>query len=135
MSLAVSYAEARGAGDVFIGANALDYSGYPDCRPEYFASFESLLKQGTKCGVEGKPIKINAPLIALIKAEIIRLARRLGVPLEWTWSCYQGGEFPCGLCDSCLLREKGFKEAGIPDAIFAKLDHYGRGAVSASKEG
>lgn len=117
LSLAASLAEARGAEAIFIGVNALDYSGYPDCRSDYFVKFESVLKQGTKCGVEGKPIKIEAPLIALKKSEIIRLAGRLGAPLEWTWSCYKGGEFPCGVCDSCLLREKGFKEAGMVDPI------------------
>ena len=117
LSLAASFAEVRGAETIFIGANALDYSGYPDCRPEYFSSFESMLKRGTKCGVEGKSIKIKAPLIALRKAEIIRRAGALGVPLEWTWSCYKGGAFPCGVCDSCFLREKGFKEAGISDPL------------------
>ena len=117
LSLAASLAEARGADAVFIGANALDFSGYPDCRPNYFITFESLLKQGTKCGVEGRGIEIRTPLIAFKKAEIIRLALGLGVPLEWTWSCYKGGAFPCGVCDSCLLREKGFLEAGIPDPL------------------
>ncbi|MBI4373232.1 MAG: 7-cyano-7-deazaguanine synthase, partial [Candidatus Omnitrophica bacterium] len=102
---------------IFIGANALDYSGYPDCRPEYFSSFESLLKVGTKRGVEGKGIEIKAPLVHLRKSEIIRLASRLGVPLQWTWSCYKGGEIPCKVCDSCLLREKGFNEAGIEDPL------------------
>lgn len=117
LSLAASFLEARGGEAIFIGANALDYSGYPDCRPEYFSNFESVLKQGTKRGVEGNSIEIKAPLIALKKSEIIRLANRLGVPLEWTWSCYKGGEFPCGVCDSCLLREKGFREAGVLDPL------------------
>ena len=112
LSLAASFAEARGAEAIFIGANALDYSGYPDCRPEYFIHFGTALKYGTKCGVEGKGIEIKAPLIALKKSEIIEQAVMFKVPLEWTWSCYKGGEFPCGVCDSCLLREKGFQEAG-----------------------
>ncbi len=120
LSLAASFAEARGAEAIFIGANALDYSGYPDCRLEYLISFEMLLKQGTKRGVEGKSVEIKAPLIVLKKSEIIRIAHALGVPIEWTWSCYKGGEFPCGVCDSCLLREKGFKEAGIPDPLIVQ---------------
>lgn len=119
LSLAASFAEAREAEAIFIGANALDYSGYPDCRPEYFRSFEDSIRLGTKCGVEGKPIQIKTPLISLKKSEIIQRAYTLGVPLEWTWSCYKGGEFPCGVCDSCLLREKGFKEAGISDPLLA----------------
>ena len=117
LSLAGSFAEATGSEAIFIGANALDFSGYPDCRPEYFSAFERLLKLGTKCGVEGKSIEIKTPLISLKKADIVRLAVKLGVPLEWTWSCYKGGEFPCGMCDSCFLREKGFREAGVPDPL------------------
>src|SRR3989338_6471735 len=119
LSLAASFAEARGAEAIFIGANALDYSGYPDCRPDYFSSFQNSLKLGTKCGSEGKTIHIKTPLISLKKSEIIERAFALGVPLELTWSCYKGGEFPCGLCDSCLLREKGFKEAGAADPLSA----------------
>ena len=117
LSLAASFAEARKAETIFIGANALDYSGYPDCRPEYFTAFESLIKKGTKCGIEGKAIAIKTPLIQMKKSEIILKAQKLGVPLELTWSCYKDGEFPCGVCDSCLLREKGFKEAGISDPL------------------
>ncbi len=115
LGLAASFAEARGAEAIFIGANAIDYSGYPDCRPEYFAQFEKMLKLGTKQGVEGKSIEIKTPLIGFRKSEIIRLAADLHVPLEWTWSCYRGGEAPCGTCDSCLLRAEGFKAAGIDD--------------------
>lgn len=123
LSLAASFAETRGAEAIFIGANVLDYSGYPDCRPEFFRAFERLLEQGTKCGVEGKVIVINAPLIHLKKSEIIKLAVQLKVPLEWTWSCYQGGDAPCGVCDSCILRAKGFQEAGIPDPALVFKGH------------
>ena len=119
LSLAASFAEASDASTIFIGANALDYSGYPDCRPEYFKQFESLLQCGTKRGVEGKPLTIKTPLIELKKSEIVRLAVKLGVPLEWTWSCYRGNEVPCGVCDSCLLREKGFQEAGVSDPLLS----------------
>ena len=115
LSLAASFAEARNADIIFIGANILDYSGYPDCRPEFFRAFERLIEQGTKCGVEGKTIMINAPLIHLKKSEIIKLATQLKVPLEWTWSCYKGNDTPCGVCDSCILRAKGFQEAGLQD--------------------
>ena len=117
LSLAASFAETRSAQAIYIGANALDYSGYPDCRPEYFQSIETALKQGTKCGVEGSSIKIKAPLLMLRKSDIIRKAFELQVPLEWTWSCYKGGDYPCGVCDSCILREKGFQEAGMSDPL------------------
>lgn len=115
LALAVSCAEAEGAEAVFIGANALDYSGYPDCRPEFFKSFEQVIAKGTKAGAEGKKIEIKAPLLYLSKSEIIKLGKTLNVPFENTWSCYQGGEKPCGVCDSCLLRAKGFQEAGLKD--------------------
>lgn len=115
LSFAVSMAEANQASAIFIGANALDYSGYPDCRPEYFRHFGQLIKLGTKRGVEGKVLEIKAPLIHLTKSKIIKLALQLGAPLEWTWSCYKGEEYPCQVCDSCLLRKKGFEEAGVSD--------------------
>ena len=115
LSLAASMAEANQASAIFIGANALDYSGYPDCRPEYLHKFEQLIKHGTKQGVEGKTLKIKAPLVHLKKSEIIKLAAQLGAPLELTWSCYKGGEAPCQVCDSCQLRSKGFEEAGMKD--------------------
>lgn len=115
LAFAVSCAEASGAGAVFIGANALDYSGYPDCRPDFFKAFEKVIEQGTKAGVEGKKIEIKAPLLDLSKKEIIQLGMKLKVPFENTWSCYQGKEKPCGICDSCLLRAKGFQEAGMKD--------------------
>ena len=117
LSFAVSAAEALKADRVFIGANALDYSGYPDCRPEYFRAFEKTIAAGTKAGVEGKRIKIEAPLLRMSKKQIVLLGRKLGVPFEKTWSCYQGGKNPCGVCDSCQLRAKGFQEAGVNDSL------------------
>lgn len=115
LSMAASCAEAMGAEAVFIGANALDYSGYPDCRPEYFEAFSKAIHLGTKAGVEGKKLQIVAPLLHLNKKDIILLGQKLGVPFENTWSCYKGKEKPCGECDSCRLRAKGFKEAKIKD--------------------
>jgi len=112
LSMALSCAEAIGADAVFIGANAIDFSGYPDCRPDYYKVFKKLARIGTKCGTEGRAISILTPLIKMSKAQIIKLARKMRVPLELTWSCYAGGREPCGRCDACLLREKGFQEAG-----------------------
>lgn len=117
LSLAASCAEAEGAEAIFIGANAVDYSGYPDCRPVYLKAFEDLIKKGTKAGAEGRKLKIHSPLLRLSKKEIILKARRLNVPIEKTWSCYRGGAKPCGKCDSCLLREKGFNDAGLTDPL------------------
>jgi 7-cyano-7-deazaguanine synthase len=117
LSFAFSYADAMGAEAVVIGANAVDYSGYPDCRPDYLKSMERSAKLGTRSGSEGRGIRILSPLVHLSKAQIIRLGNRLGVPYGLTWSCYQGGKRPCGRCDSCLLREKGFQEAGVPDPL------------------
>ena len=117
LSFSVSYAEAIDAKAVFIGANAIDYSGYPDCRPEFFKAYQSMLAKGLKTGVEGKTIKIHTPLIHKTKAQIIRMGRKLNVPYDLTWSCYQGGKKPCGKCDSCRLRQKGFEELGIKDPI------------------
>jgi 7-cyano-7-deazaguanine synthase len=117
ISFAISYAESINADAIFIGANAIDFSGYPDCRPAYFSVFNKLIKLGTKRGVEGKRIKVVAPLVNMSKAEIVALACKLKVPLYLTWSCYRGGKRPCGKCDSCKLREKGFKEAGIKDPL------------------
>ena len=117
LSYAVSYAEAIGADKVFIGANQIDYSGYPDCRASFLKSFATTVKKGTKRGVEGRPVKIEAPFIRKSKQEIIKTAMDLGVPLEYTWSCYKGAQVPCGECDSCLIRRKGFKKAGIKDPI------------------
>jgi 7-cyano-7-deazaguanine synthase len=117
LSVAAGVAETLGADRIFIGANALDYSGYPDCRSEFFDAFEKVLQVGTKSGVEGKPIKIEHPILGMTKAEIVQLGKELAAPLHLTWSCYQGGERACGRCDSCLLRLKGFREAGYEDEI------------------
>jgi 7-cyano-7-deazaguanine synthase len=117
LSLALAWAEVLGAHDIFIGVNALDYSGYPDCRPEYIEAFESVARLATKAGVEGARVRIRAPLIAMSKAEIIRRGIALGVDYGLTHSCYDPGSGgrPCGRCDSCLLRAKGFAEAGLAD--------------------
>lgn len=117
LAFAIGYAEVVEAEAVFIGANALDYSGYPDCRPEYFEAMQKVAELGTKKGQEGKPIQIKAPLINMTKAEIVKEGTRLNVPFHTTWSCYKGGDKACGKCDSCILRLKGFKEAGIEDPI------------------
>jgi 7-cyano-7-deazaguanine synthase len=109
ISFAISFAEAIGAEAIFIGANAIDFSGYPDCRPEYYEAFQRIINTGTKA----KTIKIITPLINMLKSQIIRLGLRLGAPLDLTWSCYMGGKRPCGVCDSCRIREKGFKEAKV----------------------
>ncbi|PCD01778.1 7-cyano-7-deazaguanine synthase QueC [Sphingomonas spermidinifaciens] len=117
LSLALGWAEAAGARDLFIGVNALDYSGYPDCRPEFIAAFEGLAELATKAGVEGEPFRIHAPLQHMTKADIAREAARLGLDAGMSWSCYDPapGGMHCGLCDSCRLRSKGFEEAGLPD--------------------
>jgi 7-cyano-7-deazaguanine synthase len=120
LAFALAWAEVQGASDIFLGVNALDYSGYPDCRPEYIAAFEKMANLATKAGVEGRQaLKIHTPLIALTKAEIIRLGRGLGVDYGLTSSCYDPSPMgvPCGQCDSCLLRQKGFRENGIDDPI------------------
>jgi len=117
LSFAISYAEAIGAADIFIGANALDYSGYPDCRPEYFKAFNRLARLATKSGIEDKDIRILTPLGHLKKSEIIKLGLKLGVPFGLTWSCYMGDKKPCGRCDSCVFRAKGFKEARAIDPL------------------
>jgi 7-cyano-7-deazaguanine synthase len=101
---------------LFVGANALDYSGYPDCRPEFYEALERVLFQGSKLGsAYGVSIRIEAPIVGLRKLEIARLGLEVGAPLELTWSCYEGGERPCGACDSCLLRAEGFRLAGVAD--------------------
>lgn len=117
LSLALAWAEVLGANDIFIGANAVDYSGYPDCRPEYLKAFESMANLATKAAVEGAHLTIHAPLVALSKVEIIRAGIELGVDYSITISCYQADSFGrgCGVCDSCRLRAEGFKKAGIAD--------------------
>ena len=120
LSFAASYAEAIGGKAIFIGANAVDYSGYPDCRPEFLKSFEASLRKGLKAGVEGHRIKIYAPLARKTKAQIIRLGNKLRVPYQLTWSCYDGRRTPCGKCDSCFLRQKGFEEAGLQDPLVSR---------------
>jgi len=116
LSIALGYAESHRAETIYLGANAIDYSGYPDCRPEYLRAFNRLATLATKAGVEGRSrIRVVAPLLRLSKAEIVELGERLGVPWELTWSCYAGGRTPCGRCDSCRLRAKGFREAGVRD--------------------
>ena len=117
LALALGWAEVTGARDLFIGVNALDYSGYPDCRPEYIAAFERLANLATKAGVEGDRFRVHAPLLTMTKAEIVREGMRLGVDYALTVSCYQADAQgnACGRCDSCRLRARGFAEAGIPD--------------------
>lgn len=116
LAFALSWADAAGAENIVIGANVLDYSGYPDCRPAYFDAVRKVARLGTRLGTEkGKDVKVWAPLLRLGKADIIRLGRRLGVPYGKTWSCYAGKSHPCGTCDSCVLRRKGFEEAGWAD--------------------
>jgi 7-cyano-7-deazaguanine synthase len=119
LSLTVGFAEASGAADIFIGVNALDYSGYPDCRPEFIASFAETARLATRAGVEGSPFRIHAPLQHLGKAEIAAQASRLGLDPAWSWSCYDPAPDgrACGLCDSCRLRLKGFSEAGLADGL------------------
>ena len=117
LSLALAWAETLQARDIFVGVNAVDYSGYPDCRPEYIAAFEKMANLATKAGVEGEPFSIQAPLINMTKAEIIRTGSDLGVDYALTISCYQADEQgeACGACDSCRLRQQGFADAGVPD--------------------
>ena len=117
LSFAASFAETIKAGSIFIGAHAQDYSGYPDCRPEFYRAFNRALLKGTKAGVESAGIKIVTPIVHKRKSQIIRLGQKLGVPFALTWSCYNAGKVPCGKCDSCYYRAKGFKEAGINDPL------------------
>jgi 7-cyano-7-deazaguanine synthase len=118
LSFALAWAEVLGACDIFIGVNALDYSGYPDCRPEFIEAYERMANLATKAGVEGRTrLRIHTPLLRLTKAEIVKLGSKLGVPFGLTFSCYDpdAAGRPCGACDACLLRRKGFEEAGIAD--------------------
>jgi 7-cyano-7-deazaguanine synthase len=119
LALTTAFAESAGARDIFIGVNALDYSGYPDCRPEFIASFAETARLGTKAGAEGAAFAIHAPLQHMSKADIAREADRLGLDPGWSWSCYDPAPdgSACGLCDSCRLRRKGFAEAGLEDRV------------------
>ncbi|MCP9446773.1 MAG: 7-cyano-7-deazaguanine synthase QueC [Nitrospira sp.] len=118
LSLAVAYAETIGAPVVYFGANVLDYSGYPDCRPEFIKAFEATVRVGTKAGMEGRSIEVRTPLLTLTKAQIVALGVSLNVPFQLTHSCYDPvGAAACGRCDSCLIRRKGFAEAGVADPI------------------
>jgi 7-cyano-7-deazaguanine synthase len=124
LSFALAWAEVLGAGDIFIGVNALDYSGYPDCRPDYIAAYERMANLAVAACVEGRlRIKIHTPLIWLSKADIVRRGTDLGVDYGLTCSCYDPGDDgrPCGACDSCLLRAKGFSEAGLKDPLLARF--------------
>lgn len=116
LAVALGYAESQRLEAIYLGANAIDYSGYPDCRPEYLAAFERLARLATRAGVEeGFRPRIRAPLLRCSKAEIVRLGERLGVPWRLTWSCYAGGRRPCGRCAACRLRARGFRAAGVDD--------------------
>lgn len=118
LSFALAYAEVTGANDIFLGINAIDYSGYPDCRPAYLEAYEHMANLATKASVQdGRAFHIHAPLLFMNKAQIVHKGIELGVPYELTWSCYEGGELACGTCDSCLLRLNGFAEAGLQDPI------------------
>lgn len=133
LSFGLAWAEVLAAGTIFIGANQIDFSGYPDCRPDYLSAFERMANLATKASVEGKMrFEVRAPLINMTKAEIIRLGLSLGLDYALTWSCYDPqpaaaaekapcaafGYLPCGSCDSCMIRDRGFREAGIPDPLF-----------------
>ena len=118
LSIAAAHAEVVGASLIYFGANVLDYSGYPDCRPEFIRAFEAAVKEGTKAGTEGNPIHVKAPLLMLTKAEIIRRGIELHVPFHLTHSCYDPvGDQACGRCDSCVIRREGFAKAGVVDPI------------------
>ena len=115
IAIGLSLAEARGAQQLVLGVNAIDYSGYPDCRPDYLAAYQQLADLASRSGREGHGTKLWAPLVEWSKTKIVQEALRLGVPIAQTWSCYSGGEHPCGVCDSCRIRDAALKEAGRPD--------------------
>lgn len=117
LSIALSYAEAIGASEIYIGVNSVDYSGYVDCRPNFIKKYQELIKLATKAGTNGNAIKIKTPLINLTKATIVKLGQKFGVDWSKTWSCYSGKKLACGLCDSCQLRLKGFAEAKVKDPL------------------
>ena len=123
LSFALAYAEVQGAADIFIGVNAIDYSGYPDCRPEYIEAYERMARLATKASVEGRPLTIHAPLAKMSKADIVRAGVALGLDHALTSSCYDPAPDgrPCGHCDSCLLRARGFAEAGVEDPLLTRF--------------
>jgi len=126
IALAAAYAEAKGTTHLVGGWNAVDYSGYPDCRPEFLKAMEEVLNRGTKLGAEGKEWHIHAPLIHLTKGEIIKLGLELGADYSYSLSCYRGGEVPCMKCDSCILRAKGWAEVGVTDHLIERLRKEGK---------
>ncbi|MEM9541146.1 MAG: 7-cyano-7-deazaguanine synthase QueC [Cyanobacteria bacterium P01_E01_bin.42] len=115
LAIALSLAEAKEAEAIYLGINAIDYSGYPDCRPEYLQAYQTLAALSSKAGLEGKAPRLIAPLVQDSKVDIVKRALQLNVPIALTWSCYQGGETPCGLCDSCRIRDRALIEAGHPE--------------------
>jgi 7-cyano-7-deazaguanine synthase len=115
IALGLSLAEAKGADALVLGVNAVDYSGYPDCRPDYLKAFQALADLASRSGREGRGTRLWAPLVKWSKTRIVQEALRLGVPIEQTWSCYMGGDTPCGVCDSCRIRDAALREAGRPD--------------------
>ncbi len=117
IAIALSLAEAKQAQAIYLGINAVDYSGYPDCRPEYLQAYQQLANLSSKAGIEGNAPQLIAPLVKDSKVDIVRRALELGVPIADTWSCYQGGEVPCGLCDSCRIRDRALIEAGCSNLI------------------
>ncbi|MCA2655581.1 7-cyano-7-deazaguanine synthase QueC [Microcystis sp. M061S2] len=127
ISIALSLAEAREAEAIYLGINAVDYSGYPDCRPEYLEAFQTLANLSSKAGLEGKAPQLIAPLVMDSKVDIVRRAVSLGVPIADTWSCYQGEVEPCGLCDSCRIRDQALIEAGYPELATSFLKQSGKG--------
>ena len=121
IAIALSLAEAKSAEAIYLGINAVDYSGYPDCRPEYLAAYQQLANLSSKAGIEGHAPKLIAPLVEDSKVDIVRRALELNVPIADTWSCYQGGKTPCGLCDSCRIRDRALIDAGRIDLISSKV--------------
>jgi 7-cyano-7-deazaguanine synthase len=126
IAIALSLAEAQGASSIYLGINAVDYSGYPDCRPEYLEAYQNLIALSSKVGIEGNSIQLIAPLMRKSKLDIVKQAIALGVPINETWSCYQGDTEPCGVCDSCRLRDEALIAAGYPELatpVGRKLHH------------
>ena len=121
IAIALSLAEAQGASAIYLGINAVDYSGYPDCRPEYLDTYQKLANLSSKTAIEGNAIELVAPLVKDTKIDIVKRALSLGIPIEQTWSCYQGGEQPCGVCDSCRIRDRALIAAGRPDLTSSNL--------------